>query len=59
MVVDRLVVYAGRLGVGPQGHRTVGAIADRLLSAAARASVAQLLQGDLGKFGNPSGRTTR
>ena len=57
MVVDRLVVYAGRLGVGPQGHRTVGAIADRLLSAAARASVAQLLQGDLDKFGNPSGRT--
>jgi len=59
MVVDRLVVYAGRLGVGPQGHRTVGAIADRLLSPAARASVAQLLQGDLDKFGNPSGRTTR
>lgn len=43
---------------GPQGHRTVGAIADRLLSAPARAAVSQLLAGDLDKFGNPSGRTT-
>ena len=43
---------------GPQGHRTVGAIADRLLSAPARARVAQLLHGDLDKFGNLSGRTT-
>ena len=58
MAVDRLVVHAGRLGVGAAGHRTVGAIADRLLSPAARA-VSQLLQGDLDKFGNPSGRTTR
>jgi S1/P1 Nuclease len=43
---------------GPQGHRTVGAIADRLLTPQAHAVVAQLLQGDLDKFGNPSGRTT-
>ena len=43
---------------GPQGHRTVGAIADRLLTPAARAAVAELLAGDLDKFGNPSGRTT-
>jgi len=43
---------------GPQGHRTVGAIADRLLSPTAHAAVTRLLQGDLDKFGNPSGRTT-
>jgi hypothetical protein len=43
---------------GPQGHRTVGAIADRLLTPAARAQVAQLLAADLDKLGNPSGRTT-
>jgi hypothetical protein len=43
---------------GPQGHRTVAAIADRLLSPAARAVVAQLLERDLDQFGNPSGRTT-
>jgi hypothetical protein len=43
---------------GPQGHRTVGAIADRLLTPEARAVVAELLKDDLDKFGNPSGRTT-
>ena len=43
---------------GPQGHRTVGAIADRLLTPAARAQVAELLAADLDKFGNPSGRST-
>jgi hypothetical protein len=36
----------------------VGAIADRLLTPASRAAVAQLLADDLDKFGNPSGRTT-
>ncbi|MDE2136072.1 MAG: S1/P1 nuclease [Gammaproteobacteria bacterium] len=46
------------LAWGPQGHRTVGAIADRLLTPAAHAVVAQLLAADLDKFGNPSGRTT-
>jgi len=43
---------------GPQGHRTVGAIADRLLTPAAHEAVAELLAADLDKFGNPSGRTT-
>jgi hypothetical protein len=43
---------------GPQGHRTVGAIADRLLTPQARAVVVELLASDLDKFGNPSGRTT-
>jgi S1/P1 Nuclease len=46
------------LAWGPQGHRTVGAIADRLLSPHAQALVRQLLAADLDKFGNPSGRTT-
>lgn len=49
---------APALAWGPQGHRTVGAIADRLLTPAARVAVAQLLAGDLDRFGNPSGRTT-
>src|ERR1700720_2768775 len=35
---------------GGQGHRTIGAIADRLLSSASRAAVAQLLSDDLDKF---------
>ena len=43
---------------GPQGHRTVGAIADGLLSPAARAVVARLLEHDLDKFGRASGRMT-
>ena len=43
---------------GPQGHRTVGAIADRLLTPEAHATVAALLAADLDKFGRPSGRTT-
>jgi hypothetical protein len=43
---------------GGQGHRTIGAIADRLLSSPARAAVAQLLSGDLDKFGKLSGRRT-
>ena len=43
---------------GPQGHRTVGAIADRQLTPQAHATVAQLLSDDRDKFGNPSGRTT-
>jgi hypothetical protein len=43
---------------GPQGHRTIGAIADALINPATRAAVAQLLQADLDKFGNLSGRTS-
>ena len=46
------------LAWGPQGHRTVGAIADRLLTAQTRAAVSRLLADDRDKFGNPSGRTT-
>jgi hypothetical protein len=46
------------LAWGPQGHRTVGAIADRLLNPRTHAVVLQLLAGDLDKFGRPSGRTT-
>jgi hypothetical protein len=42
----------------PQGHRIVGAIADRLLSPAAHAEVARLLADDRDKFGDPSGRST-
>ena len=42
----------------PQGHRTVGAIADQLLTARTRAAVAVLLQDDRDKFGAPSGRST-
>jgi hypothetical protein len=43
---------------GPQGHRTVGAIAERLLTPQAQAVLNQLLSAGLDKFGNPSGRTT-
>jgi S1/P1 Nuclease len=46
------------LAWGPQGHRTVGALADRMLTPQARALVQQLLANDLDKFGAPSGRTT-
>jgi hypothetical protein len=54
-----VVAYApGAWAWGPQGHRTVGAIADRLLTPAAHAAVAQLLAADLDRFGNASGRTT-
>jgi hypothetical protein len=43
---------------GPQGHRTIGAIADRLLTPATHAAVLGILADDRDKFGNPSGRTT-
>jgi hypothetical protein len=43
---------------GPQGHRTVGAIADQLLTARTRAALAALLADDLDRYGAPSGRTT-
>jgi len=46
------------LAFGPQGHRTVGAIAGQLLTASARAEVERLLADDLDRFGNPSGRHT-
>jgi hypothetical protein len=43
---------------GPQGHRTIGAIADRLLTPAAHTAVAHILQDDRDKFDSPSHRTT-
>jgi hypothetical protein len=43
---------------GPQGHRTIGAIADRLLTPAAHAAVLEILADDRDKLGNPSGRST-
>lgn len=43
---------------GPQGHRTIGAIADRLLTPEAHAAVTKLLSSDLDRFGNASGRRT-
>jgi hypothetical protein len=46
------------LAWGPQGHRTVGAIADRLLTPQAREAVAAILADDRDKFGDPSRRTT-
>jgi len=49
---------APTLGWGPQGHRTVGAIADRLLTPPARAAVMEILADDRDKFDNPSHRTT-
>jgi S1/P1 Nuclease len=49
---------AGASAWGGLGHRTVGAIAERLLSPAARVAVAELLSDDLDKFGAPSGRST-
>ncbi len=43
---------------GPDGHATVGAIADANLTPTAKAIVAQLLKDDLDAVGKPSGRTT-
>jgi S1/P1 Nuclease len=51
--------YAGGAWAwGGLGHRTIGAIAERLLRPAARVAVADLLSDDLDKFGAPSGRRT-
>jgi len=46
------------LAWGPQGHRTIGAIADRLLTPAAHTAVLHILQNDRDKFDSPSRRTT-
>jgi hypothetical protein len=58
LVAAAWLPVSGAWGWGPQGHRTVGAIADRLLDPATRAAVARLLAGDLDRFGKLSGRTT-
>ena len=60
-VVAAAVLIAGAqaaLAWGPQGHRTIGAIADRLLTPAAHQVLLQVLAHDEDKFGNSSGRTT-
>ncbi len=41
---------------GPVGHRAVGAIADALLNAQAKAAIADLLRSDRDRAGRPSGR---
>jgi S1/P1 Nuclease len=43
---------------GPLGHHAIGAVADAMLSPAARAEVARLLADDRDRDGNPSHRTT-
>ncbi|HEX8784158.1 MAG TPA: S1/P1 nuclease [Steroidobacteraceae bacterium] len=53
-----LLAAQGALAWGPQGHRTIGAIADRLLTPAAHTAVLRILENDLDKFDAPSGRTT-
>jgi hypothetical protein len=58
LMASLLLAASAALAWGPQGHRTIGAIADRLLTPQAQATVLQLLEDDRDKFGNPSGRTT-
>jgi len=58
LAASLLLAAQAALAWGPQGHRTTGAIADRLLTPRAHAAVLQLLEDDRDKFGNPSGRTT-
>ncbi len=43
---------------GAQGHRTIGAIADRLLTPRAQATIDSLLRDDLDRYGERSHRTT-
>ena len=58
MALAALSFSPAALAWGPAGHRTVGAIADRLLTEPARRQVQALLAGDLDRSGNPSGRDT-
>ncbi len=58
LAVSLLFAAQSALAWGPQGHRTIGAIADHLLSPAAHAAVLEILADDRDKFGNLSGRTT-
>ena len=53
-----LLAAPAALAWGPEGHRTICAIADRLLTPAAQAAVLHILQDDRDKFDSPSGRTT-
>ncbi len=57
-----LALFAGTLSsaawsFGPQGHRTIGAIADRLLTPSARLAVKELLKDDRDANDQPSHRT--
>ena len=58
LAVGLLLAAQSAFAWGPQGHRTIGAIADRLLTPAAHAAVLEILADDRDKFGNPSGRRT-
>jgi len=53
-----LLAAPAALAWGPQGHRTIGAIADRLLTPAAQTAVLHILENDRDKFDSPSMRTT-
>jgi hypothetical protein len=57
LLVHLLIGTGSAHAWGPQGHRTVGAIADQLLAPQAHELIAQLLAGDLDKYGTLSGRT--
>src|SRR5215472_2128636 len=53
-----LLTAPAALAWGPQGNRTIGAIADRLLTPAAQTAVLHILENDRAKFDSPSMRTT-
>jgi nuclease S1 len=53
-----LILSQSTAAWGPLGHRTIGAIAETMLTARARAEVARLLADDRDRDGRPSGRTT-
>jgi hypothetical protein len=53
-----LALSAPACAWGPEGHRVVGDIAERYLSAGTRAQVAELLKNDRLADGEPSGRRT-
>src|SRR5215472_12264558 len=53
-----LLTAPAAIAWGPQGHRTIGAIADRLLTPAAHTAVLHILENDRDKFDSPSRRTT-
>ncbi|MBV9317295.1 MAG: S1/P1 nuclease [Gammaproteobacteria bacterium] len=58
LAVGLLLAAYSAFAWGPQGHRTIGAIADRLLTPAAHAAVLEILADDRDKFDNPSLRST-
>jgi hypothetical protein len=53
-----LVAADAALAWGPVGHRAIGAVADDLLTPAARAAVAELMVDDRDRDDKPSGRHT-